>query len=86
MENALNDTSDSVQQLMFERLSLMSPEERLARTLALCETARSFVLAGINLRYPTSSTEERRKRFAAILLGPEFTRRHFGWDPEAEGY
>lgn len=80
------DTSAAVTQLKFARLSAMQPTERLQRFFSLCSAARKFVDSGIRLRHGNCSPEEFKKRKAALLLGAEFSRKHFNWDPEIEGY
>jgi hypothetical protein len=44
------DTETTVERRVIEGLARMEPEERLARTLALCRAAAEFAIAGIRLR------------------------------------
>ncbi len=65
----------------FDRLRMMTPEDRLARCLQLSQRVRQIVEAGVRSRYPTASKEENRKRLAAHFVGEELAGKHFGWQP-----
>ena len=83
---APNDTDAVTERIKYERLRAMTLEERLERFFELCSAARVFVAAGIRHRHPGCSDEQLQKRFAAVVLGREFSLARYGWDPEVEGY
>ena len=72
--------------MLIEGMRRMSAAEKLAQVQALTLRARFMLEDDIRRRYPEASDWERRLRFAARWHGPEFTRKHFGWDPDVEGY
>ena len=81
-----NDTDQKTEALLQEKFADMDLSERAVRYLAFLAGTRRLTAAGILHRYPKCSSEELKKRFAAILLGKNFTLEHFAWDPDKEGY
>ena len=80
------DTSSEAEEILIGKMRGMSPTEKIKNMLELCTMARAMVLSGIKQRYTGISDEELKKRFAAIVLGKEFTKRYYQWDPDIEGY
>lgn len=72
--------------IYWERLRAMSPQERWTRTIKLSKAAKDFLLAGILYRHPGIEREELRLRYAATVLGRDFTVRYYNWDPKIQGY
>jgi hypothetical protein len=86
LNTADDNQSSLVTDAYWARLRRMSIEERLERSLALCDITRKFVMAGILQRNPGIDPHEIRMRFAALTLGRDFTVRQYGWDPDVHGY
>ena len=80
------DTSPEAEAILIEGMRRMSAAEKLSRVRALNQRARFALEQDIRRRYPGADPRELRLRFAARWHGPEFTRKHFGWDPDVEGY
>ncbi len=53
---------------------------------ASTRAAYELAMAGLRQRYPSATTAESRKRYAALVLGREASMALFGWDPEQEGW
>ena len=64
----------------------MSTAEKLAQVQALTLRARFMLEDDLRRRHPDAPGWKFRLRFAARWHGPEFTRKHFAWDPDMEGY
>ena len=54
---------------LIQGLALLSPEERLARTMALCRAAGELAMAGIRLREGELSETEMRLELARLRYG-----------------
>ncbi len=80
------DTSEEIDNYIAGHLSCMPLDARVMQFINLNISARAMVLAGIKSRYPRADKVELRKRLAAILLGDEFVRKQYNWNPEIEGY
>ena len=63
------DTPVSVERRVIDGLARMAPEERLARTMALCRAASELAIAGIRLREGDLSAAELRVRLAHLRYG-----------------
>ena len=81
-----NDTSPEADALLIKKMREMAPTEKIQKMLDLCSLARVMVLSGINERHKGISPEEQKKYFAAIMLGGEFTKCYYNWDPDNKGY
>ncbi len=82
----LSDTSDDIDNLMTAHLSSMPLDRRVIQFINLNISARAMSLAGIKNRYPEADSIELKVRFAAILLGSDFVKKHYNWNPDVEGY
>jgi hypothetical protein len=60
---------------VIEGLARLSPEERLARTMALCRAAGELAAAGIRLREGDLPEAELRLRLARLRYGPDLVER-----------
>ena len=80
------DTTRSAEELVFEHLRSLSPAQRAEQVTAMTESMHEVVQAGIRLRHPEASDEELFYRTAARWLGPELTKRVYGWDVEEMGW
>ena len=69
------DTPVSVERRVIEGLARMAPEERLARTMALCRAASELAIAGIRLREGDMSDSELRLRLAHLRYGAKLVER-----------
>ena len=81
-----NDTSPEMEALIINKMREMSPTEKIKRMCDLCLIARTMIISGIEKRHHGISEEEKKKYFAAIMLGEEFTKRYYNWDPKDKGY
>jgi len=80
------DTSPEAERVLIEGMRRMPASEKLARLDALTRRARRLLEDDVRRMHPDASPRELLLRFAARWHGPEFTRRHLGWDPDREGY
>jgi hypothetical protein len=65
------DTVPSQQEAYFQRLRLLSPEQRLVIVSRLNRGVRRMALAGLRLRHPGASEEDLRLRLFVRLHVPE---------------
>jgi hypothetical protein len=63
------DTATAVERRVIEGLARMEPEERLARTMALCRAAEELAIAGIRLREGDLSGPDLRFHLARLRYG-----------------
>jgi hypothetical protein len=63
------DTSAAIERRVIEGLARQSPEERLARTMALCRAASELALAGIRLREGDLPDSDLRLPLARLRYG-----------------
>ena len=63
------DTSAAVERRLIEGLARQSPEERLARTMALCRAASELAMAGIRLREGDLRDSDLRLHLARLRYG-----------------
>ena len=82
----MNDTCEKANTYKYERLANMTIAERAGRLEQLILASRAMVAAGIRLRHPNCNDLEFKNRMAALLLGAEFTKKYYNWDPKLEGY
>jgi hypothetical protein len=69
------DTAAAVERRLIHGLARLEPEERLARTMALCRAASELAIAGIRLREGDLPETELRLRVARLRYGPELVER-----------
>jgi hypothetical protein len=69
------DTSAAVERRLIEGLARQSPEQRLARTMALCRAAGELAMAGIRLREGELPEADIRVRLARLRYGPALVER-----------
>ena len=69
------DTPVSVERRVIDGLARMAPEERLARTMALCRAASELAIAGIRLREGELPEAELRLRLARLRYGTKLVER-----------
>lgn len=74
----MNDTSDEALAVQIRVLRAMSPARKIALVEDANRIARRLALAGIALRFPAASQEERYRRLMDIVLGPELAQRIYG--------
>jgi len=65
----MRDTAAAVERRLIEELARLSPEERLARTMALCRTAAELAIAGIRMREGDLSDADVRVHLARLRYG-----------------
>ena len=76
------DTEPAQQEAYFERLRLLSPEQRLRIVTRLNRGVRRMALAGLRLRHPGASEEDLRLRLFVRLHGRALAQRVFPSVPE----
>src|SRR5688572_12756984 len=80
------DTPRNVAQILIERYREMTPAERIARVMALNESARRMATARILATYgPGMPARELQLRLASLWIDRRTMILAFGWDPEVEG-
>jgi hypothetical protein len=72
------DTDPEIQEFQIERLRQMPPWRKLTLVGDMHHTVRVLALTGLRQRYPDDSPEQRRRRLADLLLGPELAERVYG--------
>lgn len=80
------DTNPLIVEKLIKGYRQMSPARKLSIALEMSEMLIELANIGIEKRYPGISSEEKRKRLGALLLGRELSIKLNKWDPEAEGY
>ena len=79
------DTSDDAAEVQYRVMRTMSPSRKVALVEDANRTARRLALAGIQLRCPDASDEERSRLLIELLLGEELAGRAFGPRGPARG-
>lgn len=74
----ISDTSPRVAAVQIEIYRKMTPAQKVAQALALCDLARSLATAGIRDRNPDATDAERFRILMDLVLGPELARRAYG--------
>jgi hypothetical protein len=80
------DTDEAAERRLIELTRQMPDEKKLRLVFSQIETGRQLALAGLKSRYPQASSEELKKRYAALVLDRETVMKIYGWDPQREGY
>jgi hypothetical protein len=63
------DTPVAVERRLIDGLARLAPEERLARTMALCRGASELAIAGIRMREGDLSEHDLRVHLARLRYG-----------------
>jgi len=74
----VNDTSDAAAEVEIRLLRAMSASRKVGLVEDANRTARRLALAGIGLRFPEASEEERVRLLMDILLGADLALRVYG--------
>lgn len=69
------DTAAEIERRQIDGLARLAPEERLARTMALCRAASELAIAGIRLREGDLSDADLRLHLAQLRYGAELVER-----------
>lgn len=75
------DTSSEAAAVQIRVLRAMPAWRKLSLVEDANRTARRLALAGIDLRYPGASREERARLLMDLILGPELAARVYGPRP-----
>jgi hypothetical protein len=70
-----SDTLVEVERLQIERLREMPTWRKVELMCQMGQSVRTLALAGLRQRYPDESPEQRRRRLADLILGPDLARR-----------
>lgn len=73
-----SDTSVHVDRLVFERLRVMTPQERLSMAAAASRAVSRLSVAGLKLRYPEESDRDLHLRAGMLRIGRELAIRLYG--------
>jgi hypothetical protein len=76
------DTSDSEVVHYHRLLAAMSPRQRVAATVSLCNAVRTAAIAGLRHRHPKAPEAELRVRLMVRLYGRAEATRVFGAVPD----
>lgn len=74
----VNDTSDAAAGVQIEVLRAMPPSRKIALVEDANRTARKLAMAGIAVRFPEASHEERVRLLMDLVLGAELAERVYG--------
>ena len=72
------DTSPEIERIQIERLRRMPPWRKLELVGDMNQAVRTLALAGLRQRHPHDTPEQRRRRLADLMLGPELASRVYG--------
>ena len=75
---SVNDTSDAAAEVQIRALRAMPASRKADLVEDANRTARRLALAGIGLRFPEASLEERIRLLMDILLGVDLAKRVYG--------
>ena len=84
MMQVFPDTSPEIEHVLITMLREMPPWRKLEMVAQLNQAGRELALVGLQLRFPSASQAELRRRLAEILLGSELATRVYGPGPEAD--
>jgi hypothetical protein len=73
-----SDTHPEIERLQIERLRQMPSWRKMELVGDMNETVRTLALAGLRQRHPNDTPEQRRRRLADLMLGPELAARVYG--------
>lgn len=74
----MNDTSEAAAEVQVRVLRAMSASRKIGLVEDANRTARRLALAGIGLRFPDASQEERLRLLMDIVLGADLAKRVYG--------
>ena len=74
----VNDTSADAAEVQTQLLRAMPPRRKIGLVEDANRTARRLALAGIELRHPGASTEQRVRLLMDVMLGDELAARVYG--------
>lgn len=81
----LNDTSEAAAGVQIELLRAMPASRKVALVEDANRTSRRLAMAGIALRFPDATHEERVRLLMDIVLGTELAERVYGPRPVPSG-
>ena len=76
----MTDTSSEAERIQLDLFRGMTPSQRLARFCELMDVVEGMQKAGIRRQYPHISDHEMLMRLALRRIGPELTKRVYGWE------
>jgi len=75
------DTAPDVERMQIEHLRRLPTWRKLALVGEMNRTVQAMALVGLRQRHPDDTQEQRRRRLATLLLGPELADRVYGPGP-----
>jgi hypothetical protein len=79
------DTVPQIEEFQIQRLRQMPPWRKMALMGDMSRTVQTLALAGLRQRFPDDTPDQRRRRLADLLLGPELATRVYGPMQEESG-
>jgi hypothetical protein len=79
------DTSPEIEEFQIHWLRHMPAWRKMALMSDMSRTVQVLALVGLRQRYPEDTLDQRRRRLADMLLGPELAARVYGPRQEEAG-
>ena len=79
------DTSPEIEAFQIQQLRKMPAWRKMALMSDMSRSVQTLALAGLRQRYPDDTPDQRRRRLADLLLGPELAARVYGPNGEEAG-
>jgi hypothetical protein len=76
------DTATDIERMQIERLRRLPAWRKLSLVGEMNRTLHAMALAGLRQRHPDDTPEQRRRRLADLLVGPELATRAYGPGPK----
>ena len=73
-----SDTTIEIERLQIDRLRQMPAWRKVELACQMGQAVRALALAGLRQRYPNYTPEQRQRRLADLMLGPELASRVYG--------
>ena len=82
MRTLAEDTSSEAERVLIQLWREATPARKFTLVLDTTRAVQQFMLAGLRERYPDSTPQQLRRRFAELWLGFELARRAYGENPD----
>lgn len=76
----MTDTSPEAKRIQLDLIRRMTPSQRLTRFCELMDAVEGMQKAGIRRQHPNISDHEMLMRLALRRIGPELTKKVYGWE------
>ena len=78
MVNLATDASPEIERIQMEHVRAMPPWRKMELLGEMNRAVRDLAMTGLRQRYPDDTLEQRKRRLADLLLGPEMAERVYG--------